>query len=337
MRFTQEDSNHGDNYAMNFYSYCGGDPVNYYDPTGYYKQKNGSWWYDYEHGNRPVIGNGQIISMCNFGYVEDPDGGIRNVFWTHRDDKGKDHVYWNYWEVPYELQGKAKKDLGGLFDQFVDEEIPKLTNQDMIFIDSAVINGLSYPQAIDSLKVLREGNGITAKQLKEITGSGGAGAELLELSYRLGQQNMNLAATAYLMDQQSRATFYHALQSYNAWAITAGKTWGSISNSSMGSIPSGKGFNTFNQLKKEIGSPGSGNQWHHIVEQNQITKSGFSPQMIHNTNNIIAVSKTTHQAISGYYSSIQPFTHGKTVRNWLAGQNFSEQYLFGLDVMRMFM
>ncbi len=41
------------------------------------------------------------------------------------------------------------------------------------------------------------------------------------------------------------------------------------------------------------GSPGEGNDWHHIVEQSQITKSGFSPEQIHNTSNIIAVDHAT--------------------------------------------
>ena len=35
------------------------------------------------------------------------------------------------------------------------------------------------------------------------------------------------------------------------------------------------------------------------------------------------------RAISGYYSSVQLFTNGMAVRNWLAGQSFSVQYQFG--------
>ena len=58
--------------------------------------------------------------------------------------------------------------------------------------------------------------------------------------------------------------------------------------------------------------------------------------MIQNTDNVVAISKETHRAISGYYSSIQPFTNGLTVRNWLAGQSFSAQYEFGLNVIEMF-
>ena len=105
---------------------------------------------------------------------------------------------------------------------------------------------------------------------------------------------------------------------------------------SSGNVLSGKGFKTFTQLKAEIGSPGTGNQWHHIVEQCQVTKSGFDSKMVNNTNNVVPVSDSTHRSISGYYSSKQPFTDGLTVRNWLAGQSFSVQYAFGIDVLTHF-
>ncbi len=126
-----------------------------------------------------------------------------------------------------------------------------------------------------------------------------------------------------------------ALSGAVSGAITGGITGGLSYNS--GATSAGKGFDTYRQLKNEIGSPGAGNEWHHIVEQSQIAKSGFSPQMIQNTNNIMSISKTTHRAISGYYSSVQPFTNGMIVRNWLAGQSFNAQYEFGINVIKMFM
>ena len=126
-----------------------------------------------------------------------------------------------------------------------------------------------------------------------------------------------------------------ALSGAVSGVITGGITGGLSYNS--GATSAGKGFDTYRQLKNEIGSPGAGNEWHHIVEQSQISKSGFSPQMIQNTNNIMSISKTTHRAISGYYSSVQPFTNGMTVRNWLAGQSFNAQYEFGINVIKMFM
>jgi RHS repeat-associated protein len=39
MRFTQEDSFHWDNFAMNFHGYVSGDPVNFFDPTGHWRVK----------------------------------------------------------------------------------------------------------------------------------------------------------------------------------------------------------------------------------------------------------------------------------------------------------
>ena len=98
----------------------------------------------------------------------------------------------------------------------------------------------------------------------------------------------------------------------------------------------GNGFKTFKELKNYLGSPGAGNHWHHIVEQCQIDKTGFSADSIHNTNNIIKVSERVHRDISGYYSSKQYFTDGLTVRDWLAGKSFEYQYRFGLDVLRRY-
>ena len=59
-------------------------------------------------------------------------------------------------------------------------------------------------------------------------------------------------------------------------------------------MPANQGYDSFGDLKKAIGSAGEGNHWHHIVEQSQIGKSGFSAQQIHNTSNIIAVDAATH-------------------------------------------
>ena len=99
----------------------------------------------------------------------------------------------------------------------------------------------------------------------------------------------------------------------------------------------GKGFDNFNALKKNLGSAGEGKAWHHIVEQSQIQKSGFSPQQIHNTNNVIAVDSATHAKISGYYNSIDPrLSDSMRVRDWLAGQSFETQYQFGMDVLKRF-
>lgn len=56
-------------------------------------------------------------------------------------------------------------------------------------------------------------------------------------------------------------------------------------------------------------------------------------------NNIIAIPHgkgTVHAQISGYYSSKQFFTGGQTVRQWLTGQSFQEQFGFGMDLLKQY-
>ena len=102
-------------------------------------------------------------------------------------------------------------------------------------------------------------------------------------------------------------------------------------------LPEGKGFENFNQSKSYIGSAGKGCHWHNILEQCQIARSGFSPEQIHNTANVISVDQTTHGQITGYYNrKTLPFTGGLSVRDWLTGQPFAVQYDFGIGVLNQF-
>ena len=99
----------------------------------------------------------------------------------------------------------------------------------------------------------------------------------------------------------------------------------------------GKGFETFRKLKRYLGSAGEGNEWHHIVEQCQIEKSGFDPTTIHNTENIVSIPKELHRQITGYYNSIDPWVcDSMRVRDWLAGQDFAKQYRFGIETLQRF-
>ena len=116
------------------------------------------------------------------------------------------------------------------------------------------------------------------------------------------------------------------------YIIKRGSIFDSISK-----LPANQGFETFADLKKAIGPAGEGKHWHHIVEQSQIVKSGFSAQQVHNTSNIIAVDATTHAKITGYYNTKTfDFTGGLSVREWLVGQSYEYQYEFGLDVLRKY-
>lgn len=98
-----------------------------------------------------------------------------------------------------------------------------------------------------------------------------------------------------------------------------------------------KGYKSFRQAKKAMGPAGKGRDWHHIVEQCQVKKSGFDVQMINNEKNLISIDKGLHRKISGYYGSIDPeFCDTMKIRDWLAGQSYQAQYEFGLNVIKMF-
>ena len=93
-------------------------------------------------------------------------------------------------------------------------------------------------------------------------------------------------------------------------------------------------FKSFRQLKKYLGDPGEGKQWHHIVEQCQAKtkRSGFDISEINKVSNVKATPKDVHKEISKYYSSKQRFTEGKTFRDWLNGKSYDEQYKRGMEV-----
>ena len=105
----------------------------------------------------------------------------------------------------------------------------------------------------------------------------------------------------------------------------------------IGGQSSGKGFSSYRALKNYLGSPGENKHLHHIVEQCQGNKSGFTSEQINNTSNVIAVDAQIHAQITGYYNTTTfPFTNGLSVRNWLSGQPYAVQFDFGMNVLQQF-
>ena len=100
-----------------------------------------------------------------------------------------------------------------------------------------------------------------------------------------------------------------------------------------------KGYKSYPAFIRDVGKAGDGMNWHHIVEQNPANIKKFGQEMLQNTHNIIRIpggKGSLHAKISGYYSSIQPFSEGKTVRQWLSTKSFDEQYKFGIEKLKMF-
>lgn len=98
----------------------------------------------------------------------------------------------------------------------------------------------------------------------------------------------------------------------------------------------GQGFRSFSAFKRALGPAGPGQQWHHVVEKTPGNVARFGGEAIHNTGNLVRLETGVHRQVSGYYSSIQDFTGGQTVRQWLGTQSLEAQQQFGLDVLRRF-
>lgn len=103
------------------------------------------------------------------------------------------------------------------------------------------------------------------------------------------------------------------------------------------------GYESFTKLREAIGDPERTQNWHHIVEQEQgpgkDNFGNFSSTQINNKNNIVSIpsgAKSPHTAISKYYDSVQDFTDGKTVREWLSTKSFEEQFDFGVKQLQKY-
>lgn len=104
------------------------------------------------------------------------------------------------------------------------------------------------------------------------------------------------------------------------------------------------GFSSFTKLKEGLGSPNRNENWHHIVEQEQgpgdKNFGTFTATQINNANNVVSIPSgagSVHKAITDYYGSVQDFTDGMTVREWLAkNKSFEEQFDFGIEQLRKF-
>ena len=92
------------------------------------------------------------------------------------------------------------------------------------------------------------------------------------------------------------------------------------------------GYSSFRAAKADLGSPGPGNVYDHVVEQSQIVRSGFAPEEVNNPFNLNPCPRD--QSAQGQLLFKHPTLHGGvTVRDWLTGQSFADQYEFGMDTL----
>jgi len=87
-------------------------------------------------------------------------------------------------------------------------------------------------------------------------------------------------------------------------------------------------------LLREFGSAGAGNEYHHIVEQGGDNETNISPEMLNSTDNIVKLPRLLHEVVSGEYSKISEQDPTKTVREWLQTQPFDVQREEGIKILQ---
>lgn len=104
----------------------------------------------------------------------------------------------------------------------------------------------------------------------------------------------------------------------------------------------GNSFSSFDDFKKislmeailrAYGAAGAGEEWHHIVEQGGDNADNFTPEQLHSTTNIIPLPAPLHDLVTAEYAK-EYDDSGKTVREWLSGQSFEDQWNEGVKILR---
>ncbi len=96
-----------------------------------------------------------------------------------------------------------------------------------------------------------------------------------------------------------------------------------------------RGFDSYNGFKNHYGKASDyvpNGEWHHIVEQQTVSK-GINSVSIYNSQNTVSIPKDLHIKISSYYSST--YQNGMTFRQYVNTLSYDQQYLKGIEVLKM--
>jgi hypothetical protein len=191
-----------------------------------------------------------------------------------------------------------------------------------IVVAAAVTSlGIAIPAQISGIQQTIAGNYSQAQQTfmgqQVAFASAGLGAYgVLEASAVVGATAVKTA----LDKKQENAVFTAASEEANLSA----------------SPNSGRGYSSFSSYKRAEGSAQSGYELHHIVEQNPMNRAKFSPEQLHNTENIISLPKDVHRAVSGYYSKVADPISGERFRDVVSSRSFADQLRIGKQVLGSF-
>lgn len=96
-------------------------------------------------------------------------------------------------------------------------------------------------------------------------------------------------------------------------------------------------YNSYSKFKSQHGKASqyiNNGEWHHIVEQQTVTKGINPANSVYNTKNTVAISKDLHVKITSYYNT--SYGSWSTYRSYINTLPYEQQYVEGLKVLKMF-
>lgn len=89
------------------------------------------------------------------------------------------------------------------------------------------------------------------------------------------------------------------------------------------------------ELQQGVSTLGLGYDIHHIAEQTQAEKDGFSRELIDAPENLVRIPRMKHWDINAWYQTENPDFGGETPREYLSGRSWDIRKAVGLEALRI--
>ena len=90
---------------------------------------------------------------------------------------------------------------------------------------------------------------------------------------------------------------------------------------------------SLDDLQQAVSTPAPGYEIHHIVEQSQAERDGFTRDVIDSPDNLVRIPTMKRQEINGWYQKPNLNFGGKTPRDYLSGRNWAVRRSVGLEAL----
>lgn len=91
---------------------------------------------------------------------------------------------------------------------------------------------------------------------------------------------------------------------------------------------------SLNELQQAVSTPALGYDIHHVVEQTQAARDGFTKEQIDSHENLVRIPTMKHWEINAWYQTENLDFDGLTPREYLSGRSWEVRKAVGLEALR---